>query len=121
MPHPLQPIVTDSHGTKRFKENKIISYLFKAGKIDLNAIAAMPFESEDREQLAQLLGYSLDGFGELSYVRNETFNAALQVAEGMDEKEARLWAVEKQLKGAKELVKRAAEDLFNIHGDDMKI
>jgi hypothetical protein len=32
----------------------------------------MPFDREDWEQFAQLIGYSLDGFGELSYVSQET-------------------------------------------------
>lgn len=31
---------------------------------------------EDREQFAQLIGYSLSGFADLSYVSNKTYNAA---------------------------------------------
>ena len=65
--HPIQPIQLDEHGTARFKENKIINHLFDTGKIDLNALAVMDFPKEDRQQLAQLMGYSVDGFADLSY------------------------------------------------------
>jgi hypothetical protein len=66
--HPLQPIALDEHGTARFKKNAIVDYLLEAGPFDLNQLALMPFSTEDREQLAQLIGYSVSGFNELSYV-----------------------------------------------------
>ena len=74
--HPIQPLFKDENGTIRFKPNAIIEYLFEAGKLDLNAIASIPFNADDHEQLAQLLGYSLSGFGELSYVTDLTYDAA---------------------------------------------
>jgi hypothetical protein len=74
--HPVQPLEKDSHGVLRFKENKIVRFLLDAGPFNLNQIASMPFDNEDREQLAQLIGYSLSGFGELSYVSDETYNKA---------------------------------------------
>jgi hypothetical protein len=60
----------------RFKANAIVRHLLDNGGIDLNAIAMLSFSQEDREQFAQLIGYSLSGFGELSYVSDETYNAA---------------------------------------------
>jgi hypothetical protein len=33
----------------------------------MNDLALMPFSNEDREQFAQLIGYSVSGFGELPY------------------------------------------------------
>lgn len=74
--HPLQPLVRDAHGVVRFKKNAIVSYLLEAGPFDMNSLAIMDFSNEDREQFAQLIGYSLSGFSELSYVSNRTFNAA---------------------------------------------
>lgn len=74
---PLQPLIRDAMGCDRFKENQIVSHLLKHGGIDMNALACMPFSVEDREQFAQLIGYSLDGFGELSYVTDATFEAAV--------------------------------------------
>lgn len=76
MKHPIQPLDLDDHGTLRFKANAIVQHLLNHGGIDLNALAMMNFSKEDREQFAQLIGYSLCGFGELSYVSDETYDAA---------------------------------------------
>jgi hypothetical protein len=66
--HPMQPIVLDEHRVARFQANAIIRYLIDHGSIDLNMIAAMQqFSDDDRSQLAQLIGYSVSGFGDLSY------------------------------------------------------
>lgn len=78
--HPIQPLEYDKHGTLRFKENAIVTYLLNTGGSDMNKLAMMPFSNEDREQFAQLIGYSLGGFGELSYVSDETFNKAAKQA-----------------------------------------
>lgn len=75
--HPIQPLVLDENGVLRFEENKIVRYLLDAGPFDMNKLALMPFSNEDREQFAQLIGYSLSGFSELSYVSDETYNRAL--------------------------------------------
>ena len=65
-------------GIIRFKQNAIVRLLLDTGKFNLNDIARMNFSNEDHEQLAQLIGYSLSGFGELSYVSDKTFDAAAQ-------------------------------------------
>ena len=84
LPHPLQPIVRDPSGIYRFKPNAIVRFLLDAGPYDLNKIAMMPFADEDREQLAQLIGYSVDGFCDLSYASHRRCrNAKAQVA-GME-------------------------------------
>lgn len=69
--HPIQPVVLDDCNIARFKENKIVRFLLDAGPFDLNQIALMNFAREDHEQLAQLIGYSVSGFGELSYASDE--------------------------------------------------
>ena len=74
--HPVQPLYKDDGGVIRFRENAIVRFLLDAGPFALNQIALMPFDQNDREQFAQLIGYSLDGFGELSYVRTETYERA---------------------------------------------
>ena len=74
--HPMQPLFKDQHGTIRFKPNAIIGYLFDTGKLNLNEIVCMPFEAGDHEQIAQLLGYSVCGFADLSFVRDETYEKA---------------------------------------------
>ena len=66
--HPPQPKVVVK-GIIRYKENSIIRWLADEGLLDLNKIAIMNFHREDRVQLAQLLGYSVDSFANLSYVK----------------------------------------------------
>lgn len=70
--HPVQPLVR-VEGIVRFKENAIVRYLLDAGPFNMNTLAIAPFSGEDREQLAQLIGYSISGFGDLSYVTDETY------------------------------------------------
>lgn len=85
MKHPMQPIQFDAHGVIRFKPNKIVQYMLDAGgsgkKFDLNSLTIMGFSDEDFEQLAQLIGYSVSGFGSLSYASQETVDAADEIAE----------------------------------------
>lgn len=68
--NPMQPVVMVD-GIARFKGNPIVRHLLDVGKLSLNDIALMPFTSDDRAQFAQLIGYSVSGFGELSYVPYE--------------------------------------------------
>ena len=63
----MQPVYLDEAGIARFKENKIVKVLLDMGPLDMNKLAVLPFTQEDREQFAQLIGYSVSGFGELSY------------------------------------------------------
>lgn len=76
MKHPTQPLERDAHGALRFKRNEIVRYLLDQGGIDMNALAVLPFSPEDRQQFAQLIGYSLVGYGELSYVDKKAWNRA---------------------------------------------
>lgn len=73
--HPMQPIV-DVQGIHRFKENKIVSYLLECAPTDLYELATLPFSKEDREQLAQLIGYSVCGFCDLSYCSEKSKDKA---------------------------------------------
>jgi len=69
--HPMQEIHRADDGVIRFRKNAIICYLFDAGLLDLNKIATMGFSAEDQCQIAQQLGYSVSGFGDLDYVPAE--------------------------------------------------
>jgi hypothetical protein len=77
--HPIQPLERDKHSRARFKENKIVTYLLDNGPFDMNVLQIMEFSQNDREQFAQLIGYSLDGFGELSYVSDEVYDEAAKL------------------------------------------
>lgn len=78
--NPMQPLISDEAGVVRFKKNKIVSDLLDfASKhgMDLNTIGMnRSYSNDDHEQLAQLIGYSVSGFGDLSYVSDETFDKA---------------------------------------------
>lgn len=77
----MQPLVTDDNGVLRFKKNKIVRDLldFASSRgFDLNAIAMGGYSKADQEQFAQLIGYSLSGFSELSYVRDKTWARAVR-------------------------------------------
>jgi hypothetical protein len=49
----------------------------------LNDIAMMGFSDEDQEHFAQLIGYSIGGYGELSYVSDESYRAAFDLAQAL--------------------------------------
>lgn len=70
--HPMQPVYLDDHNIARFKPNKIVQFLLDAGPFDMNKIALMEFSKGDREQFAQLIGYSVSGYGDLSYVSSKS-------------------------------------------------
>lgn len=74
--HPVQPLITGKDGVTRFKANAIVQFLLDAGPFDPNQLALMNFSDEDREQFAQLTGYSLSGFASLRYVSNRTYETA---------------------------------------------
>jgi len=74
--NPIQPIGLDNNDVLRFKENKIVSFLLDNGGYDLNKLAVMDFTDDDRAQFAQLIGYSVSGFGELDYVSDEVYERA---------------------------------------------
>jgi hypothetical protein len=117
---PIQPLEKDSHGTLRFRENKIVNYLLKAGGIDMNKLADIDFPQEDREQFAELIGYSLSGFSELSYVPDETYAAASAMKySGKDEKDARIETMTETLESLRKGLREPIAELFGIHPSDL--
>lgn len=113
---PLQPIKNG-----RFVPNRIVERLLEAAVIDLNDIARMDFTAQERMQFAQLIGYSLSGFSELSYVDDETYQAACSMLEnGGTEEQARIEALRAQLNEARNGIRTAAVALFGIHPDDLR-
>jgi hypothetical protein len=78
--HPMQPIVLDCDGVARFRGNRIVRFLLDYGGIDLNQIARADFTRADRQQFAQLIGYSVSGYGDLSYADSAVVNCADGIA-----------------------------------------
>jgi hypothetical protein len=70
--HPNQPLVKSINGVLRFKPNAIVDYLLTTHhSCSLNELATLDFSNEDRQQFAQLIGYSVSGWGGLPYVSEE--------------------------------------------------
>ena len=78
-----QPIVLVG-GINRFKANPVVRYLLDEAsngkRCDLNRIAAQDFPSDDMAQFAQLIGYSICGYGDLPYVSTRLYNRAARKA-----------------------------------------
>jgi len=80
---PMQPIVIAGDGVVRFKENKMVSHLLDFAEplgCGLNELTRMDFSQEDRMQFAQLIGYSVSGYGDLSYASDESVLRADAIA-----------------------------------------
>jgi hypothetical protein len=127
MKHPIQPLLTDEHGVVRFKENKIVRHLLDWASqrgMGLNNFAVMGFSDEDRQQFAQLIGYSLSGYCELrSYVTDEEYREAAHMADGLDERDARIAALEEklaELRAARDMLREPMARLLEMHPDDLK-
>ena len=120
MRHPMQPLELDKHSVVRFKANALVRYILDNGSIDMNELAVVDFPQEDREQFAQLIGYSLCGFSELSYASDAAYETADKMyEEDMSEAEARIAYLEETLEEMREGVKKAAVAAFRIHPDDL--
>ena len=120
MKMPIQPIKQDENGVLRFVENSIVRRLLDDGQFEMNQIAAWDATNEEREQFAQLIGYSVSGFGDLSYVSDETYSAAEKMVKGEEsEYKARYETLSEMLDEVKRGMKIAIPALYRIHPDDL--
>lgn len=79
----MQPVAM-VNGVVRFKENLIVSALYREAEgrgIDIDGLARGDFTDEDRMQFAQLIGYSVSGYGGLPYVTKQSSAAADKAAD----------------------------------------
>lgn len=119
--HPIQPVERDKNGTLRFKGNAIVRFLLEHGPFDMNDIARGDFTREDREQFAQLIGYSLSGASDLSFMSSEVLDAARGGFEaGANETEARCNHLRGLLDDVRSKLAPGVAQLFGIHEDDLK-
>lgn len=79
--HPMQPVIIDNKGIARFKANAIVQFLLDNGPNNMNRLSILPFSEDDWNQFAQLIGYSVSGFGGLSYASAEQVEAADKIVE----------------------------------------
>ncbi len=71
MEHPPQPIVMVDR-VRRFRQNPIVRYLLDTNQHDLNKLFQVGhgqgWSNEDWSQVYQLIGYSVSGYAEMSFV-----------------------------------------------------
>lgn len=119
--HPMQAIIVDENGVHRFSANAICRYLIDKGSLNLNDIAGREFPPEDRRQFAQLIGYSLSGYSELSYVDDISYETAcLKAQDGKSDSECRAEAAEKLLAEVREGMRKGVAALYEKHPDDLR-
>lgn len=120
--HPIQPLVMDG-SVVRFKVNPLVRHLLDFATprgCSMNELARMTFPAEDRQHFAQLIGYSLSGYGELSYVDDVAYGAAATMMEtGKDERDARIAYLESTLKTLKDDLRKPIAALYGRHPDDL--
>lgn len=117
--HPTQPLELDGHGVRRFKRNAIVEYLLRNGGIDLNKLATLDFSKEDRQQFAQLIGYSLSGYSELNYVDEDSYRKAAATSEGQDPRDAEIAVLKETLYDIRKGLRKPVAELFGIHPDNL--
>ena len=118
MKHPIQPLVTDEHGVIRFKANAIVQHLLDHGGIDMNQIAILNFSREDREQFAQLIGYSHSGASDLGYVSSETIDVAKMMLDaGKSEIQSHNDYLEAKFDEVRRAMRPAIAELYDV-GED---
>lgn len=88
--YPLQPVVWDGKGVIRFQANPIVRHLLDWASergMGLNELviegAGLGWTRADWEHFAQLHGYSVSGWGGLSYVSNGRYAEAHAAADAL--------------------------------------
>lgn len=126
MTQPIQPLVIDHRGVERFKANAVVTYLLDHGSIDMNQIVRRfftekAFPQEDMEQFLMLIGYSLSGFGGISYVSDETYQAVEAMKNQLvNDLEARNTVLRETIHHLREQLREPMAALFGIHPDDLR-
>ena len=127
MKNPIQPLSKDEQGVVRFKENVLVRALLDHGQdtgLGLNELARKfytPDHADDWQQLAQLIGYSLSGYSDLSYVSDNAYGAAAMMADlGMTEKDARITHLEQELHMIRAALREPIARLYGLHPDDLQ-
>jgi hypothetical protein len=76
--HPMQPVVLSEDGRAYFVPNEILVWMLAHGRINFDEIAQQGFSDEDRMQLAQLLGFAVSRYTQLTYVTEAGMAEALK-------------------------------------------
>ena len=118
MDNPIQPLYL-INDVIRFKENKIVNDLLDFATplgFDMNKIARSSYTQTDREQFAQLIGYSLSGFGSLSYASDDVYGTAYSMYhDTAHPSDAKIAYLEKELNAIKKGLLQPIAHLYGTH------
>lgn len=121
-----QPITTVD-GVNRFVSNALVRHLLEAAKsgrtCGMNELFEVPCSIEDRRQFAQLIGYSLSGYGELPYVDDEEYRTVYHLRDNPEvhPAEAKLVCIEEKLKSVKNALAEGVAELYEIAIEDLQV
>lgn len=119
--NPIQPHVVDAMGVLRFKANAIVRDLLDFATdrgMGMNEIAASGYTNDDRQQFAQLIGYSVSGYSGLSYTDGDAVDAKTEhpmlkeLCEALGWQGGTIWQVLEEVKRLKAENERLRHDLF---------
>lgn len=124
--NPIQPLVVDSEGVVRYKQNAAVQAMYDAlVAVGIDPFAAItkagPISQDDFGQFTQLLGHSHSGANGQWGVTEEVYQAAKAMREsGVSELESRNRYLERRhQKMVKKLAPLCAH-VFNIDIDDLE-
>ena len=83
---PMQPIELDEKGVVRFKRNRMVRDLLDFSQprgFGMNEMAAGDYTADEWMQFAQLIGYSVSSYGDLSYASKESVARADAIAQAL--------------------------------------
>lgn len=75
----MQPVIRRGDGQAAFQENAVVRFLLDWASqrdMNLNTLAILPFPRDDYEQFYQLIGYTIGGYSEMSFVSEESYAKA---------------------------------------------
>lgn len=122
-PHPIQPVVVVD-GVTRFQSNPLIKYLLSNGGIHQDDLCILyqtedGYTKDDYQQLMQLIGYSVCGYRDLHEADLLVYDTAQKMADGEDEKNARIAILQEEIDYLKSSLKEPIARLYNKHPDDL--
>lgn len=91
--------------------------------MDMNTIAVAEHSNEDRQQFAQLIGYSLSGYAELrSYVDDAAYMAAEAKSKNSKKSDVEIERdyYRDEIKALRKSLQKPMARLFEVHPDDLK-
>lgn len=130
MKNPIQPVGIADDKCLRFKANKIVRHLLDTHKRrdgmgeDLNdlsfQVAQGVFSTDDYQQLMQLIGYSVSGYGDLSTSDPHVCASVDAIEAGTDPRDARILALETTLAMLRGALREPMATLFDVHPSDLE-